>query len=352
MEPSDLQEALERNWWPALETFKSRFSVRIKTEGGFLDLQPRSREYLLPFIRAFEIARDANAQVKESGEKRKALQPISEAGEIRPGVIALVRVDDAQHSKLLGDDLEQSLVALIREPRMVVQYQPHGTTLPIVQGVFLADQQADGPLRSSEPGAHDVWQTHIAEDHGKDWEITRTVVQVVQRRIRESVLEFQRFLRPKPERQDDRLRFAEELLSRLFRPESNRGSGGSVKKNRRAAKVSVERIARKINRLADGQISCEEIWEVAVDKSPAKAKYRLTLTPKAIVMSDGDAGNASKDDHLSLSIVATPSWSVLAEAKVDGLSAAGSKTRFTVTTEPYSCMWSIRTEVHVEARAV
>ncbi|MCZ7531742.1 MAG: hypothetical protein M5U31_16265 [Acidimicrobiia bacterium] len=76
----------------------------------------------------------------------------------------------------------QSLVALVRNPRMVVEYLPTGQNQPYVRGTFIADDDVDELLRQTEPKGHDSWQRRITGG-GVDPDAPE-VATAIQRRIR------------------------------------------------------------------------------------------------------------------------------------------------------------------------
>ena len=92
-----------------------------------------------------------------------------------------------------GDTAQRSLVALVRGPRMVVEYYEAGRSRPFVRGAFVAADEVDELLRQTEPKAHDSWQVRVdeADDPGR-----LAVADAVLRRIREHVRKFRDQLKP------------------------------------------------------------------------------------------------------------------------------------------------------------
>ncbi len=121
-----------------------------------------------------------------------------------PGVLGLVSEFPGWSYPELGepdadsDDLDlahASLVALVRKPRMVVEYLVTRQLPPHVRGVFVADDSVDEALRQTEPKLHDAWRTSpsgdVSEEHAD-------LAKVILGRVRAHANNFSRELKPKP----------------------------------------------------------------------------------------------------------------------------------------------------------
>ena len=341
-----LQESLEKFWWPAIETYKSDFDVQIHTDTEVIKLRPMQREYLRPFIRSFEIAADNNAQLLEDLEYKKGLQD-KESSELM-GNLAVVRVIDPVSTEALTTSNASNLIALIRNPRMVVQYQPHGNNVPIVQGVFVAEDTYDEYLRSSEPGAHDIWDTKIDESHGRNWQKTKKVVNQVQTGIRSELLNFQKRLRPLSVVPPDSLEFADELMAEIFEPKD----GGTSKKKskkpmiRNGAIATSQPAKRERILVNDSEIKFQErfTWELLKD---AKDKTKVRVVPNVWVLADGS--DASSSDKLGIKILdCPPEFKIQSDGSVVGIAIKGVEYTFEYETVPYQKDWNVRPGLNIE----
>ena len=220
VEERDLVAAIERNWWPALE--EDVFNAVVEGCDGRLDPRPRNRPVLQSFIEAYELATHPLENDSSTDRRRYDLRD----GTRRLGSLGLhANREQWSYPEQTGSSVEQgidhcNLVALIRKPRMVVEYLPHppkrNTGPPYVRGVFVADDRINQHLRDTEPTGHDAWQTTspdgvLGEDQAK---LARSVIEA----IRKKVTEFRRSLKP-PERppEDIRLDFFDSLMRRVLR---------------------------------------------------------------------------------------------------------------------------------------
>lgn len=186
IEPPDLCSAIERNWWPAI--VDELFTVAITDDAGSqLVPRPRKSPDLAAFIAANEFLATNTAEGGEGSVrlKRFGFNVLNLDGATYPlGDMALIadpaswtfpsseeEADAASENGKEGDGngfpneiSHRSLVALVRGPRMVVEYSERGQTPPFVRGVFVASSEIDDFLRQTEPKGHDRWQTEPSSD--------------------------------------------------------------------------------------------------------------------------------------------------------------------------------------------
>jgi hypothetical protein len=163
VDPISIAEALERNWWPIIVGGKAEFKV-IGFDGVEIDIDPRNRENLAPFIRAWDVSKD-------SGKINKDFE-ISDSlliGSKRIGRFAYTVDVSEQGWSFSEPETNRSVVALIRDG-MIISYQklPKGKNLPqpFVRGIFEVnkDDEAESAelLRQVEPPLHNFW--HVQHD--------------------------------------------------------------------------------------------------------------------------------------------------------------------------------------------
>lgn len=200
VKPTELIKAVERYWWPALESPKFEFKVTvIDYKGEELIPRPRRDEALREFIRAYGLA-TSHAHREDETSKRSFLSKIdlpSQKTISSPGVIALVSdVEiDGWTWPSQEDTLEhKNLVALIRKPRMIVKYLDAGGGAPFIRGVFVASLESNDLLAATEPPLHDDWPTNqIADEIPEDaYALSSDIIS----RIKNQVGALRRKLRP------------------------------------------------------------------------------------------------------------------------------------------------------------
>ncbi len=214
LEAAELVRGIETWWWPAL--VEKSMDVTVHEADG-TRLVPRTRRPdLRPFVEAFHIA----TKMAEPLGKSQQRMTFQRVGSTAIGEGGAVLVDDTLLAEVPEDERE-SRVALIRGPRMVVQYQRIPGAGPIVQGAFVASDDVDQWLKISENPAHDVWDP-TSPDLDRFPSDAREVVTVLPGRIKNAIQRFRREAMPKPEVARKSLRVFEAALGRLFK---NRSTG-------------------------------------------------------------------------------------------------------------------------------
>jgi len=151
---------------------------------------------LRPFIRAYEIA-TVPQDNPNSHERESRFHSLGSYQ--TPGQMGLVAdADGWSFPANGGDDAadgidHRSLVALIRNPRMVVEYYEAGERAPFVRGAFVADESVDEALRSTEPKSHDTWQTQPEDDVDPS---AVDLADTILRRVKDNVRRFRQSLKP------------------------------------------------------------------------------------------------------------------------------------------------------------
>lgn len=217
----ELVHAIERNWWPVLETSDEEFEATVIDEHGEEHVpRPRRDPVLKTFIRGFELATVTQDNDRPE-EFVRAFNQVDVGGEkFHLGTVGLV-ADEEDWSYPRQNEIDhRSLVALVRGPRMVVEYWDAGQAPPFVRGTFIADDEVDDILRGTEPMAHDAWDESLG---GTDDEVGATVAKAIHSRIKSNVNRFRQSLKPPtPDQRELRLPDLERLMKGVFE-----GSGSS-----------------------------------------------------------------------------------------------------------------------------
>ena len=216
----DLKRAIERNWWPAIEDNALTASIYDSPRSRPSVPRPRTDPALKPFIEAYDLALSKPDNLGPEMKRSEFSRITSPSGDqYRLGTLGLVAELGGWSYAADGadeDGLEhRSLVALMRGPRMVVEYLESGVTRPFVRGTFVADDDVDDLLRQTEPKAHDSWQTRV--DEGGVDEFAPEVASAIIDRTKRSVNDFRKSLKPPPRPAEEvRLGELQRLVGKLL----------------------------------------------------------------------------------------------------------------------------------------
>lgn len=207
VDPEKLREAVEVHWWPALEDHLIDVRI-IDYDGSTLVPRPSKQPWLVPYIEAYRIATQVS-QIVDSDKQRRPSDRWQKTRGIEPGALGLV-VSDVE----VPEDRTGPCVALVRSPRMVIDYKPFlRKSLPIY-GTFVASSDEDPLLRLTEPPAHDLWDIKEHADTPSD---ATAAARTAYERIRRAVMEFADEFQPPPPQDGQRLTLMAQLLSSFLR---------------------------------------------------------------------------------------------------------------------------------------
>lgn len=345
VEPHELKVAIERNWWPALQDRSFTASVLTST-GDTLFPKPKANPVLQSFIEAYEIA--VGSDDPKPPEQAKptfrsiALEtnPSARIGAL--GLVAEVNgwsyphqaepVEENNEFDHTGTD--HSLVALVRGPRMVVEYLDLGSATPLVRGTFVADHDVDDLLRQTEPKAHDSWQTTRDEDIAED---APKVARAVLQRVTSQTRSFRNGLRPPmPPKEDIRLPLFEDLFKNFLRGDV--GDRRVPPADPRLISIHVDQQA-EIDPNDPTQIRLVGSARVALSTNAASDSSEGFVQIRYFFHEEGKQG-----DRCELDIVAPKGFAIDQDA--DSGRFVGTLTRrqveFTFTSRGYSSDWTGR----------
>ncbi len=281
----DLVRAIERYWWPALADHSLRFNAYVRTEDGKrLYPRPRKDPDLNTFIGAYEIATGATA-VPSMG-RRHPIRTGSEAG-----ILGLVSDPDGWSFPGPGDDPSiehRSIIALMRKPRMVVEYLSVRQTAPFARGAFVAHDQVDELLSGTEPSAHDLWQTKAEGDSSvppEAYQLARKIKQGIKRRLRN----FRKQLQP-PERPSEHIELPhfDRIMRRLMAGHKT-GPPPPPPPPPRPVTINLD---HRLQEADGGAISLQGTVKVSLSEHCQEEKAKVAVSIRYRFLEDGKPGEA------------------------------------------------------------
>lgn len=340
VEPDALQTAVNRSWWPALEDRDLGFHVSITgADGAPYDLRPSVDGDLLPFVRAYRHAISTSKSLGRPVNFHK--YPIGPKDRIWGHLVLADNRRWSYPDRSESEDRDETLVAIMREPRMVVEYlrkRSGHTQTPFLRGAFVAHSRVNESLAKTEPFGHDSW------DHKGDApEEARRVAQTIKDQINTRILALQKKLKPPPpEPERPALPEFDKIMRRILG-----GRGRSTPPPHPPRTVRIFDIEHQPESVGAGQI-----------RTVGSARFRLTehvlrnqttahvqVAVRFFLLED----EGSRGDTHPVTVT-PPEGFVVEDENDEGQSCLGSLTgeeirRFTFETEPYDAEWTGRIAV-------
>ena len=339
VEPEDLCKAIERSWWPALEDKALRFNAVIyRYDATELHPKPKKNKVLKTFIDSYEAATTQGQSTSE--RKRYEFRKIGRFS--RPGTLGLVADKEGwSYAEQTEGDTEiehRSLIALVRKPRMVVEYLEAGRTPPHIRGTFVADSTINEVLRATEPKGHDTWSTNLTE--GDLNQESAKVAKDIINRIKYNVRRFREELKPpsRPPESVDLPHF-DKIMKRLMS-----GKGQSLEPpiyEQRPLSINVD--CKPVS-VTDELIECSGTVQVAFSEHFEEEEAPIEIAIRYRILEDERGGAESF-------VLITPPFGFSEEVNSGlyiGMLRQGDVARFEFCTEPYRADWTGRLYVNAD----
>jgi hypothetical protein len=333
-----LLRAIEEWWWPRL--VDEELDVVVEADGREYFPQPRRRDDLLPFIECYWLA-VGRAEPTGPHQKRDRFNRLHGYALGSYGLQVL----GSERAEAFPEE-RTGCVAMIRSPKMVVEYAPLGRVTPPAVGAFLADPEIDDILKLSEPPNHDHWdhESRRLEIAKPDEETAREIVRQVRKRLKHQMRQFQMQASPPRPREDRRLRFLERELGALFHPPSRDGDGqpgetGPVEIRFREGPTAQFRADGRIETIAKFALRLRP--EAEDDRSDAIVRVRIPLL-------EDDQGR--EGDLLVVKVESDDAEAPVASGTEPEIAVVLSKNEwltFSVRSESYDPGWTARVEIEV-----
>ncbi len=281
----DVVEEIRENWWPALRESDGRLVVEvIDYDGTKLDIPRERSQEASEFNRAFELTNSDENALSEY-EFRRVIK--NRNGEIL-GTLGCVADPEGSFSNesLDGRRGRATQVALVRAPRMVIQYyeKPNDWRKPpYVQGVFVSasreeNEGVERSLTQCEPAQHDRWwpSTRKLQDNLKrDYREGAEVAFTIRKEIHSAVAEFRNSIAPATIDEPTILKDFGKLLNQIFKAPGEEPPRPGV------SPVSINflngRPRPALDELEGGVYYTTEV-QIGIQESAKDSRYKLRIT--------------------------------------------------------------------------
>ncbi len=332
VDPLELEKELALWWWPALEDHMFDLEV-VLPDGTVVIPRPAKLPAVKQFLTAYHIAnreqepQDPNREQFASSIWRNT----NGAGGTELGGLGLVVEDEAVTIDGEASD-GTAIVALMREPRMVVRYQHYKQRIPL-RGVFVASSQSNDLLRQTEPADHDAWSTDRSTDVD---ELARLTAAAIADKIRRSVSKMAKEVTPPPPRTPRALSHFAKLMTGFVG--GQRGPSKSSPKGSEPIELQFPQ-GVTLEAAGEDEVVVNSVFSVRVADAAPQSDCRVSVKCELHVTEDENPNGAL------LAVRIAPQGNghgfiEKGEGVWSGLLTKTSKVRFSATSEPYSNLWT------------
>lgn len=335
IDPEALVEEIERWWWPALE--EHRLDVQIVLPSGETRVpKPASNPFVAQFLRAFRIATRLDEPTDTNRERLASedWRDRSGSGGKNLGALALVVPDSVVDDD--GEELEATpLVALMRSPRMVIQYMTFPRRRVPLRGVFVAGDDINSLLRDTEPSSHDRWTANSSPDiPQRSTETARAVLEKIRGSVRKMANDFT----PPPPKNNRALAHFSKLMNGFMGSKRGGGTGPKPRGEPIELQFPDGRPEPEVLTADDVRISTHFAVRAADDAEQETCLVRVSCN---LFIYEDDSQSQSKWPVVIAPTSPASGFTPEEDGSWIGLISKETRVQFEVVSDPYPNLWTI-----------
>jgi hypothetical protein len=278
-----IRTAVEKWWWPRIVS--NELDVKLFDGSGEVEPpKPKSRAFLRPFISCFQAIGSGDSEEVKTAEIRLADRSMGSLSLRLNTTAGDGEEEDEEYSATLRG------VALVRSPRMVVEYHLGWATGRIpeaCQGVFLADDGIDNLLRFSENAPHTVWDPRTPRLL-REYPLDAPLVAALLKDIRKRARAFAAQATPPAPSTGFRVPILEDFLAEALRT----GRKGGANSDNRVLPVHIRNVEPTKTLERDGvYLTGAPVLELYSSSDPLRARVLVDCRPL-------EEGGAARTDSI------------------------------------------------------
>lgn len=332
--PAGLLREVSRWWWPALEDH--RLDVQVVHPNGQIERPEYATDpFIRQFLRPYRIAQGLETPSDPNRERlpSKGWRNRGGTGGQDLGELALV-APEAPVSESGEDSESGSLVALMRGPRMIVQYLSlHQQRVPL-RGVFIASERANAILRETEPATHDRWTTNPSPDVSEN---ATSTANALLKKIRHSVRQMASEIAPPPPKVPKTLRHFSRLMQGLL--VNRTGNAGPPQVEPEPIELTFPKGRPSPETLDDQLVQLRTQFAIRVGPSAPGPACMVNVKCELRVLEDDSATGAILETTIR-PVRGGQAMSGLADGAWEGV-LTGDRVVFEAVSAPYPNVWTV-----------
>lgn len=339
VEAEELIDSIEKWWWPALVDNEMEIVVH-KADGKRLMPRPMNNSYVRPFLKAYELA---VGRSKQSSVVQESL--ISNSWQEVDGInIGSAALRVASEEELANEESEGGhfpRIALLRSPKMIIEYKDFERRRVAVRGVFVASNDADGHLRNTEPAQHSHW------DKKKSKEIpalSTAIADAVYSKLSTGLRKFIEEVSPTPPNERETLSTFAELMRGLLV-----GKKAGPKLPPKASKMPLEInfIKQPSVKAHRDQVFTESIFKISLGPNAENKTYNLRITADFQILEEESDSGESWPCHVTIA-KNSANFEVISTNELIGQINVGEVIEVQVKSDLYDRNWTSKLKPQVE----
>lgn len=345
IDANSLMNAIEKWWWPAL--IDNQMQIRVVHEDGTVAFpRPLRNQFTKPFLQAYSIAK-GEVKASEASKEMLVSSGWQKSQGIKIGEFALRMLDDEETQFEEETEGNFPTIAVMRNPKMIVEYKTYERRRLPVRGVFIASQEADEFLKLSEPAQHDHWDTKPVSD-ANDKEVKAALIaRSVDDQLKKGLARFIEQISPPSPRDRQVLTLFADLMSGLL---SGKKTGPTPPPPNSKMPFEIQFV----------EPAMAEAY--GADKVRTRSQIQVSLSPNAkekeyLVKISFDFTITEEEDQkgdpwpVNVSVLSKSSNFTQESSRLIGILDSKSKIQIQIVSDPYDPNWTALLKPKVEVHA-
>ena len=337
--PAKLLFAIEKWWWPAIIDDDMDIMV-IDSEGNKHHPRPKANTFVVPYLRPYEVisGRSKISSVLSESLVSSGWQSVNSI-DVGKAILRVATEEELAREQEEGGDRFPK-VALIRNPKMVVEYKEYQRQRVPVRGVFIAGENADVHLKNTEPAQHSHWDDKASPEI---LELSTQVAQGVHSKLRSGLRDFINEVNPPAPNDRETLNFYSDLMRGFL---SGTKPGRPPKPPVGKMPIEIQFSQQPVPKAYKNQVFTEASFKISLASSSSAAEYFIRITVDfRITGIEGDSGDMWPC-HVDL---AKPNkeFTVISSNEIEGKISKGNFVEVRVKSDLYNSQWTSRLKPQV-----
>jgi|694.fasta_scaffold66502_3 hypothetical protein len=339
VEAEELIDSIEKWWWPALVDNEMEIVVH-KADGKRLMPRPMNNSYVRPFLKAYELA---VGRSKQSGVIQESL--ISNAWQEVEGInIGSAALRVASEEELANEESEGGhfpRIALLRSPKMIIEYKDFERRRVAVRGVFVASNDADGHLRNTEPAQHSHWDKKKSKEIPA---VSTAIADAVYSKLSTGLRKFIEEVSPTPPNERETLSVFSELMRGLL---AGKKAGPKLPPKASKMPLEINFIKQPSVKAHRDQVFTESIFKISLGPNAENKTYNLRITADFQILEEESDSGESWPCHVTIA-KNSANFEVISTNELIGRINVGEVIEVQVKSDLYDRNWTSKLKPQVE----
>ena len=339
VDPDDLKESVEKWWWPAIVDLDIDVKI-IKSDGTVLHPRPATNKFVKPFLKAYDIATEKS---KPSSVVQESL--ISANWQSVNGIdlgSAALRV--ASEDELSSDENEGGhfpQIALLRSPKMIIEYKEFERRRVAVRGVFVASNSADSHLKNTEPAQHSHWDKKKSKEIP---EISTAVADGVYARLSSGLRKFIDEVSPPAPHEKETLAFFSEMMRGLL---TGKRPGPKLPPTPSKMPIVINFLEQPTPKAYKNQIFTESKIRISTGVNATADQYKIRITVDFQILEEESDSGEDWPCHVDL-VGRVNGFEVIEKNIIEGILDKGVELEVIVKSDLYEPNWTSKMKPRIE----